>query len=250
MRDPASGGIPSTTWKELIEPDEQALFKNVAREITAQQNKVAQQTGGGLLRGFHAKIHTGLMAEFRVLPNLPAYGRFGVFREARVFPAVVRFSNGKPERQSDSGKEPRGIAIKLVGVPGQKLLPGQEDAVTQDFLATSHSVTSTVRNVRQFIAFIRASQKPATLPFTLAREVGLSESLRILGAFVSTVLLSKVRSMATEHFSSTAPIKLGPYAVNLQSGQHPARTYPSPVPEQTTSCATSWPIVCGREIYC
>jgi hypothetical protein len=32
---------------------------------------------------------------------------------------------------------------------------------------------------------------------------------------VSTVLLSKVRSMVTEQFSSTAPIKLGPYAVKF-----------------------------------
>ena len=35
--------------------------------------------------------------------------------------------------------EPRGIAIKLIGAEGRKLLPGQEDDVTQDFLATSHS---------------------------------------------------------------------------------------------------------------
>jgi len=40
---------------------------------------------------------------------------------------------------------------------------------TQDFLATSHSVTSTVRNARQFIAFIRASRNRLTLPVTLAR---------------------------------------------------------------------------------
>jgi hypothetical protein len=102
-----------------------------------------------------------------------------------------------------------------VGVPGRKLLPGQEDAVTQDFLATSHSVTSTVRNARQFIAFIRASRNRVTLPLTLARAVGVLESLRILKALVSTVLLSKVRSMATEQYSGTAPIKCGPYAVKL-----------------------------------
>jgi hypothetical protein len=141
--------------------------------------------------------------------------RFGVFSEPRVFPAVIRFSNGEPTPQPDKRPEPRGIAIKLIGVPGRKLLSGQEDAVTQDFLATSHSVTSTVRNARQFIAFIRASRNRYTLPFTLAHAVGFLESLRILKALISTVLVSRVRSVATEQFSSTAPLKLGPYAVKF-----------------------------------
>ena len=90
-----------------------------------------------------------------------------------------------------------------------------EDAVTQDFLATSHSVTSTVRDAGQFIAFIRAARKRRTLPFTLARTVGILESLRIPAALTLTVILSRVSSMATEHYAGTAPIKYGPYAVKF-----------------------------------
>jgi hypothetical protein len=206
---------PSTAWKEIIEPDEQALFECFAREIEQQQQKVAQQTGGPLRRGFHAKLHAGLIAEFQVLADLPPHARFGVFAEPRVFPAVVRFSNGDSAPHRDSHPEPRGIAIKLIGVPGRKLLPGQEDAVTQDFLATSHSVTSTVKTARQFIAFIRASRNLYTLPLTLTRAVGPRESLRIIIGLIRTVLLSKVRSLITEQFSSTAPIKMGPYAVKF-----------------------------------
>ena len=99
MRDPISASAaPSTTWKEFIEPDEQALFDSFAREIAAQQNEVAQ-TSGKLLRGFHAKLHAGLMAEFQVLPNLPEYTRFVVFSEARVFPAA-ELSRGSGGEQS------------------------------------------------------------------------------------------------------------------------------------------------------
>jgi hypothetical protein len=224
---------PSTAWKEVVEPDEQELFERFARDIADEQKKVAKDTSGPLRRGFHAKLHAGLMAEFQVLSDLPAYARFGVFREPRVFPAAVRFSNGKPTINPDAGREPRGIAIKLVGVPGRKLLPGQEDAVTQDFLATSHSVTSTVRNARQFIAFIRATSNPYTLPFTLPRAVGLLESIRIGSALVSTVGFSKVRSMVTEEYSSTAPIKLGPYAVKftVRPAQGTAATTSRPLTE-------------------
>jgi hypothetical protein len=205
---------PSTAWKEVLEADEQTLFEEFAHEFAAQQKEVAGKTGK-LLRGFHAKGHAGLRAEFHVRADLPEQARWGVFSAPQVFPAVVRFSNGQPTPQPDKHPEPRGIAIKLIGALGRKLLPGQENAVTQDFLATSHSVTSTVRNARQFIAFIRASRNGLTMPVRLARAVGVRESLRILKALIGTVLLSKVRSMVTEQFSSTAPIKLGPYAVKF-----------------------------------
>lgn len=220
----ASPPTPSTDWEEHIEPGEEDLFKEFARHIrerqekVARQEEIARQTGGRPLRGFHAKLHAGLMAEFRVMADLPPHARFGVFSEPRVFPAAVRFSNGTPTLQDDKLPEPRGLAIKLVGVPGRKLLtkPGEEDALTQDFLATSHSVTSTVRHVRQFIAFVLAEERGhLMLPFRLARGVGLREALRILMALRRTVLKSEVRSMATEHYSGTAPIKLGPYAVKF-----------------------------------
>jgi hypothetical protein len=60
------------------------------------------------------------------------------------------------------------------------------------------------------MAFIRASRNPVTMPVTLPWAVGAYEALRIMKALMSTVLLSKVRSMVTEQFSSTAPIELGP----------------------------------------
>lgn len=211
----AAKAPPSTAWKEVVEAHEQTLFEDLASEITARQKEVAAQTGGPLRRGFHAKLHAGLRAEFEVLADLPEHARHGVFGAPRIFPALVRFSNGEPAPQPDKHPEPRGIAIKLIEVPGRKLLPGQEDAVTQDFLATSHSVTSTVRNARQFLAFIRAERNHLTMIVNLARAVGVGEALRILKALFSTVVLSKVRSMVTEQFSGTAPIKLGPYAVKF-----------------------------------
>jgi hypothetical protein len=214
----ASPPTPSTKWEEVIEPDEKDLFEAFASEIGEhQQKEVAGETDGILRRGFHAKPHAGLLAEFHVLADLPAYARHGVFSEHKVFPAAVRFSNGDFHVNRDDKREPRGIGIKLVGVPGDKLLEGQRHAVTQDFLATSHSVTSTVRSARQFIAFIRAMREPSKSKVlsTLIREVGVLESARILFALVGTVLLSRVRSMATEHYSGTAPVKFGPYAAKF-----------------------------------
>ena len=206
---------PSTAWREIVEAGEQALFEGFAREITAQQKEVAAKTREPLGRGFHAKLHAGLMAEFQVRADLPEHARYGVFSAPKIFPAVVRFSNGEPAAYRDTHREPRGIAIKLIGVPGRKLLPDQENDVTQDFLATSHSVTSAVRNVGQFMAFIRAKAHSHLWPVKFARAVGGDEARRILKALIRTVVFSKVRSMVTEQFSSTTPIKLGPHAVKF-----------------------------------
>jgi hypothetical protein len=156
-----------------------------------------------------------LIAEFHIMPDRPEQARYGVFSETRTFEAVVRFSNGESDCNPDSHREPRGIAIKLIGVSGRKLLQGQEEAVTQDFVATSHSVTSAVRDVNQFMAFVRAKDSGLLLPVKFIGALGIREGLRILWALFRRVILSNVRSMVTEHYSSTAPIKLGPYAVKF-----------------------------------
>jgi hypothetical protein len=155
------------------------------------------------------------MAEFEVLPDLPAHARCGIFAEPRVFPAVVRFSNGESTIHPDTNHEPRGIAIKLIGVPGPKLMQGQEDAVTQDFLAISHSVTSTVRDVNQFMKVVRAHRHSKVI---MAIQMVLTlrlKGLRILKTLNRDVAHSDVRSMATEEYSGTAPINFGPYAVKF-----------------------------------
>ena len=211
---------PSTAWKEEIQPGEQELFERFARDVVVpRQKEIAQRAARPLQRSLHYKPHAGLMAEFHVLPDLPEHARFGAFREPRVLPAVVRFSNGESFDKPDQKPQPRGIAIKLVGVPGPKLLEDQREAVTQDFLATSHSVTSTVRDVRQFMVFIEsaieAEHSHVPLPFIVARKLGIRETARIFAALASSILVSRVRSVATEEYVSPAPIKFGPYAVRF-----------------------------------
>ena len=83
-------------------------------------------------RGQHPKTLGCVRAEFVIEPDLPEPLKVGVFASPHTFPALVRFSNG--HEVDDRKGDIHGVAIKLLGVEGQSLLPGERDAVTQDFL--------------------------------------------------------------------------------------------------------------------
>lgn len=217
----------SKDWKEvpLVDPkdkttSEEDLFDQLAEKVVSRINHHAQEKP---LRGFHAKIHAGVMAEFKVLtdrPDVPGAARFGVFAQPGVYPALVRFSNGQSDLQPDTKPQPRGIALKLVGVPGgpEDRLDEAQQAVTQDFLATSHSLTSIVRNVLQFFAVLAVTEGDGDLG--LLQRVGEvlkdpKEAVRIAIKLTQHVLLPRVDSMATEYFAGTAPIQCGPFAMKF-----------------------------------
>src|SRR4051812_32872565 len=110
---------PRTDWKETIAPDEKARFEEYGRLIAELQRKSAKD--GKLDRGLHAKGHVGARARLIVLPDLPEPYRAGIFAAPGEYDAWVRFSNGVGRRQHDRKGDVRGMAVKVLGVPGKKL---------------------------------------------------------------------------------------------------------------------------------
>src|SRR5690349_17184256 len=122
----------ATDWKETVAPDEPERFERYASELRALQKKNAR--GGPPSRALHAKGHVGAQGELVVPAGLPESLRVAVFAEPRSWPVYVRFSNGSGRRRADGISDVRGVALKLVGVSGRKVIPGLEDKRTQDFL--------------------------------------------------------------------------------------------------------------------
>ncbi|HAI56133.1 MAG TPA: catalase, partial [Acinetobacter nosocomialis] len=59
----------------------------------------------------------------------------GIFVPDKSYQAWIRFSNASNDAsQADIEKDARGIAIKVLGVPGQKILESEKEATTQDFI--------------------------------------------------------------------------------------------------------------------
>src|ERR1019366_4418104 len=65
----------------------------------------------------------------------------GIFVPGQTYQAWIRFSNGSSDpTRADIKRDARGMAIKVLGVPGKKLLLDEGQATTQDFIMINHPV--------------------------------------------------------------------------------------------------------------
>ena len=130
-------------YKEYPHPEKEAeTAQKIVSLMTGQMEKGF--TSGKMLRDVHTKGHGCVRAEFTVRENLPDELRVGVFKEPRSFQAVIRFSNAGAlaavgGTAPDATVDARGMAIKLLGVKGEKLLEDEKQADTHDFLLFSTS---------------------------------------------------------------------------------------------------------------
>jgi len=166
--------------------------------------------GAPMPRDAHPKAHGLVKAEFIVEPNLPAAYRLGVFAQAKTFSAWIRFSNGAPKAAADSKNDVRGIAIKLMGVPGEKVMAAEKDAGTQDFLLCNHPVFF-IRSVSDYKVFLAAVNGGNPLPFFIGLRpwhFRLHEAITLFRA-----LFKKVASPLAIRYWSQTPYSLGSRAV-------------------------------------
>jgi hypothetical protein len=102
-------------------------------------------------RTVHPKQHGCVHAQLQVEPGLPVALRHGIFRSAKAFPALVRFSNSK--QRDDRLPDGHGMAIKLLEVDGEKILAEKREAETQDFVLIDHPVFF-ARNVADLLPLV------------------------------------------------------------------------------------------------
>jgi catalase len=133
--------------------DENEKILDLAERLKAKIT--ADNVGGIMRRDAHPKMHGVVKAEFIVDSDLPAELRVGLFAQPGVYQAWIRFSNQNSSIQPDIKADIRGMAIKVMGVPGEKILPDPALARTQDFILISTNVFVTA-DAAQFDGLIRA----------------------------------------------------------------------------------------------
>ena len=131
---------PTSKQLELIPDDEAERISNIV-DLTTKRMEMQYANKERVLRAVHPKDHGCVTAKFEVNPALPAEHAVGVFQPGATYDAFIRFSNASVEVLPDSFRDPtgkvrhgsRGMAIKLLGVKGESLLP-LHGALTQDFV--------------------------------------------------------------------------------------------------------------------
>jgi catalase len=129
--------IPSRLEKYSVNLDKPHKDeKQTADAISRTMIEIADESfadGRHAIRSVHAKSHGILKGRFEVLSELPAALAQGVFARSATYPVVMRLSTIPGDLLEDSISTPRGLAIKIIGVEGQRL-DGSERDSTQDFV--------------------------------------------------------------------------------------------------------------------
>lgn len=156
-------------------------------------------------RDAHPKAHGCVRAIFKVDDTLPESLAQGVFVPGKSYPAWIRFSNGNsdPERPDVLG-DARGMAIKLMGVPGAKLLPAESTAETQDFIMINHPVFF-IDDPRDYLTLIKRGSSTNPLVKLLAPF-----ALGLKGAMIARAITKKrIENPLYTRFWSMVPYRLG-----------------------------------------
>ena len=120
--------------EEKLLPDEEAFLDSIISSFEKQMRLLWKP--GGFERGGNTKTQGIVRGEFIVHDNLPAEFRHGIYAQPHTYRAWVRFSGPGPYITPDIDDPGfMSISIKLMGIPGPKLM--DEEKFTLDMFGVS-----------------------------------------------------------------------------------------------------------------
>ncbi len=133
--------------EERLLEDEKELTDAIISRMNQFLKKHYQDKQKTAERAGNTKTYGLVKASFEVLPDLAEDLRVGLFKEPRSYPAYIRFGGPGPLATPDiENNGILSIGVKLMGVPGEKLLDDEQQTV--DFTGIS-CPTFTTPNIRE-----------------------------------------------------------------------------------------------------
>jgi Catalase len=188
------------------EAEEAQQFAAFRAQIQLLQQAASEKHQQGTQRGFHAKSHACLDGKLTLDPARPPHTRFGVFADESPERSVyVRFSNGVGWSQSDKDLDARGMAIKVLDVPGTTYLA--DESGTQDFLLTN-APTPVGKDAVEFMEFARANADGTLAQlFFLAGHVSTAGGALTATSPIDSVVKAQYWSGGAYHLGAHQAIK-------------------------------------------
>ncbi len=212
--------IPYSPSVEVPEQDEEETNRQLVETLRGI-SEITYADSGHALRSVHAKSHGLLHAELEVIAGLPPTLAQGLFIKAAKYPVVMRFSTIPGDILDDSVSVPRGLAVKVIGVPGERL-PGSEGDTTQDFLLVDGPAFA-APTAKQFLGNLKllakTTDKAEGLKKILSRALrgaeALLESVGSQSGLLKTLGGHREDHILGETFFSQAPIRYGDYIAKV-----------------------------------
>ncbi|MCJ2032216.1 catalase family protein [Methylobacterium sp. J-043] len=166
---------------ETPSPDENEIIDRIIASMT-HESEITAERYGHAVRASHAKISGVAVGELEILPNLPPELAQGLFAKAGTHSVIVRFAQGAGELLKDRVSTHRGMAIKVLGVEGDKL-PGH-DAPTQDFVFATGPVFPNP-DAKGFLGSMKQLEAATSAPEGV--KAAVSQGARVLDGVVKSV---------------------------------------------------------------
>lgn len=148
--------VPFNPSVETITDDEHETSQGLNKALHDILETTSEDYGHAV-RSVHAKSHGLLEGELTVHGSLPAELAQGVFAAPGTHALVMRFSTNPGDILDDAISVPRGLAIKLLDVAGERL-SGSEGETTQDFVMINGPAFATP-NAKPFLANLKLLAK-------------------------------------------------------------------------------------------
>jgi len=183
-----------------------AIESGLERRAQARKSGSDFEKARPYIRDAHPKAHGCVKAQFRVWDERPNHLAAGVFaQKGKSYCSWVRFSNSNENpRQADGVADGRGMAIKLLNVPGESLLQSSGISGTQDFIMISHPVFF-INDAQDYARVVQEQNKvggPSALK--LLGAIGLSGAIK-----AAEITRLKNRNPFEGQYWSMVPYQLG-----------------------------------------
>ena len=123
---------------EKVEADEHETIGQLEEQFKTIQDTTLEHYQHGV-RSVHAKAHGIAKGTLTIKDGLPPELAQGLFAKPGQFEAILRISSNAGDILDDAIAAPRGFALKLLDVEGERL-PGSEEETSQDFILVNGPV--------------------------------------------------------------------------------------------------------------